>query len=113
MITGSLTKHRRLANSTKEDVVVNGLVLNNAQLQRGIINVNIHVPNISIPLSGGGFDNSQPNSVRINNLTNAVIPLLKDQWGSDYNFDIEQITLITEDKSSFNNIRIEFQSINI
>lgn len=113
-ITGQIMKHRRIANSTKEDVVINSLALNNTQLQRGILNVNIHVPNLSIPTEQTGVrDNGYPNSVRLNQLTDLAIPILKDTWGADYDFDIEQINLITEETSSFNNIRITFQALNV
>lgn len=113
-ITGQVMKHRRVANSTKEDVVINSLALNNTQLQKGILNVNIHVPNLSIPTGTTGVrDNGYPNSVRLNQLTDLAIPLLKDTWGTDYDFDIEQINLITEETSSFNNIRITFQALNV
>lgn len=113
-ITGEVMKHRRVANSTKEDVIINSLALNNTQLQKGILNVNIHVPNLSIPTEQTGVrDNGYPNSVRLNQLTDLAIPLLKDEWGTDYDFDIEQINLITEETSSFNNIRIIFQALNV
>lgn len=112
-ITGSILKNRRIANSLKEDVVINSLAITNDQLQRGVLNVNIHVPNNSIPDGTGGFDNSYPNSDRLNYLTSLAVPLLKDVWGTDYNFDIEQIHLITEEVSSFNNIRVTFNAINI
>lgn len=112
-ITGVMTKNTRVTNSTKEDIVINPLATMNTQLQKGIVNVNIHVPNLTTNLSGGGMDQSTPNHNRINQLTNLAIPHLKDQWGPDWDFDIEQIILIKEDKSSFNNIRIVFQSLNV
>ena len=113
-ITGNIRKHRRIANSSKEDVVINSLALNNEQLQKGVLNVNIHVPNLSIPTeSPQVMDTEYPNSERLNYLTSLSIPILKDKWGTDYNFDIEQIHLITEEDSSFNNIRITFYAINI
>lgn len=115
-INGVMTKNNRVTNSVKEDIVINSLATLNEQLQTGIVNVNIHVPNLVFTLSpeqGGGIDQSIPNHDRINQLTQLAIPHLKDQWGSDWDFDIEQINLIKEDKSSFNNIRIVFQSLNI
>lgn len=111
-ITGKLAKHVRPTNSNHEDVVINSLVTTNTQLQKGILNVNIHVPNIQATLEGGVV-HVVPNHNRLNELTKIAIPLLKDVWGYDWDFDIEQINTIREDTSSFNNIRIAFQSINV
>lgn len=112
-ITGVMAKNVRPTNSTKEDIVINSLATVNTQLQTGIVNVNIHVPNLTITLTGGGVDQSTPNHNRINQLTQLAIPYLKDIWGDDWDFDIEQMNLIREEKSSFQNIRIVFQSLNV
>lgn len=111
-ITGNITKNVRLVGSVLEDVVINSLATINTQLQKGIMNVNIHVPNLKINISGG-TDQSTPNHNRINELTEIAIPLLKDIWGDNWDFDIEQINLIMEEKSSYNNIRLVFQSLNV
>lgn len=111
-ITGILTKNNRPFNSDKEDIVISDLALNNDQLQRGIIVVNIHVPNLVLAGSQG-TDTTQADHARLKALTEIVYPLLKDYWGLDYNMDIEQINLLTEEKSSFQNIRVEYYAINI
>lgn len=111
-ISGKLSKNTRPSGSELEDVVINSLAASNTQLQTGILNVNIHVPNFQISVSGG-IDKSTPDHNRINELTLIAKPLLKDVWGDDWDFDIEQINLIKEATSSYNNIRIVFQSLNV
>lgn len=111
-ISGNITKNVRPVGSILEDVVINSLATINTQLQKGIMNVNIHVPNLKVNISGG-VDQSTPDHNRINALTEIAIPLLKDIWGDNWDFDIEQINLIREEKSSYNNIRLVFQSLNV
>lgn len=111
-ITGNITKNVRPFGSVLEDVVINSLATVNTQLQKGIMNVNIHVANLKVSVSGG-VDQSTPDHNRINSLTEIAIPLLKDIWGDNWDFDIEQINLIREEKSSYNNIRLVFQSLNV
>lgn len=112
LISGRVAKNVRPTNSVSEDIVINALPVNNSQLQRGIINVNIHVPNMIIN-TGGITDRATPDHNRLSQLTEMAIPVLKDVWGSDWDIDIEQINLIREETSSFNNIRIIYQAINV
>lgn len=112
-ISGDLYKQRRPSGSTSEDVVIISLPVNNLELQSAIINVNIHVPNLSIK-PGGVQDNSQPNHPRLNELTKLAIEALQDQWAEDYNFDVVQQTIFQDsDGSHYVNIRLDFYSINI
>lgn len=111
-ITGRIAKNVRPTNSEAEDIIINSLALNNEQLQQGIINVNIHVPNLSININTG-IDRSTPDHNRIKYLTDLVIPVLKDIWGDDWDIDIEQINLLREEISSYNNIRVVYQAINV
>ncbi|WP_114752293.1 hypothetical protein [Pleomorphovibrio marinus] len=112
VITGRLTKNNRPFNSDKEDIVISDLALNNDQLQRGMLVVNIHVPNLVLA-GPSGTDTTQANHARLKALSKIIVPLLKDYWGLDYNMDIEQINLLTEEKSSFQNIRVEYFAINV
>lgn len=111
-ISGVISKNVRPTNSNKEDIVINSLTLNNQQLQRGIVNVNVHVPNLQISTSTG-IDNEVPDHTRLSFITKLIVPLLKDIWSDNWDIDIEQINLVREDKSSFNNIRVTYQSINV
>lgn len=113
-INGGIYKHKRVLNSSKEDVVINALPITSEQIQNGIVNVNVHVPNHSVQLADG-VDNSQPNHTRLKALATIAVAVLKDTWADDYNFDVQQQILI-EDKEAndhYINIRLEFFNVNI
>jgi hypothetical protein len=112
-VSGSVYKYKRPSSSTKEDVVINSLAVTNLQLQTAVLNVNIHVPNVVATLNGSQ-DNSMPNTKRLKDITNEVIPLLKNKWAQDYNFDIQQENLFEDDNgnSHYINIRLDFFNIN-
>ncbi len=109
---GSVYKVQRPINSVKEDIVVTGLALNrDTGFQNGVLNVNIHVQNLSIT-SGGITDNSQPNISRIKELTAIIETLIGDIYGDYYSYEIDQDNLFIEEKSSYNNIRVTFRALN-
>lgn len=110
-INGALAR-RRPINSDKEDIIVNSLPITFTQIQRGIINVNIHVPNKSVTANGVA-DTEYPDYVRLKDLTEMAIPILNNYVGDGYYFQVQQEQVIEEEKSSFSNIRLSFQSKNI
>lgn len=108
--SGSLYKFKRPFNSDKEDVVINSLPMNNEDLQEGVLNFNIHVPNI------GTGDSSQPNTARLGVLTKAARQLLDEVWHAkaDYMFYVQQdMTYQDNDQSWYQNIRVGFKNVNI
>ena len=113
-IDGGIYKQKRPDGSIKKDVVVNSLAVDNEQLQRGVINVNIHVPNLLVVINEQP-DNSQPDHVTLNEISQIVIGLLKDYWGTEFHCDIQTQSLIEEPelKENFVNIRVSVFSINI
>lgn len=114
-INGEIYKDRRAANSIKEDVVINCITLNNTQLQQGVVNVNIHVPNLSIK-KNKVIDDSQPDRSRLNALANIALDDLTETYGTDYNFNVQQAPLLIRDESGgdhYVNIRLDFFAINI
>lgn len=110
-ITGVIAR-RRPINSTKEDIIVNALPLNFDQLQEGIVNVNIHVPNIEVT-QNGIVDKEYPNYPRIQVLIDLVLPVLKDYIGGGFYFTIQQENVIEERQSSYANIRLSIRSKNL
>jgi hypothetical protein len=111
-INGSIYKHSRPADSTKEDVVISMIAADNKQLQEAVLNFNIHAQNLSLGI-GGAIDNSQPDHARLKALEGLAITDLSDKWGTDYNFDIDGGSIIQEETSSFINIRVHFYFINL
>jgi len=111
-ISGGVYKHIRPVNSNKEDVVINALPNVNGDLQQSLCNVNVFVPNKTQNLNGIQ-DNSQPDGERLRALADMAVTALSDQWGEDYNFDVQQSVLIRDDTSQswYYNIRINFYSI--
>lgn len=113
-INGGIYKYRRPINSRKEDVLINCLPVDNNQMQQAIANVNIHVPN-QVHTLNGAVDDSQPNHVRLSELADLAIAALTDVWAEDYNFDVQQQILFSDDEANdhYINIRIEFNNINL
>jgi len=77
IISGSLWQHQRPANSEREDIVVNSLALTGQQLQQGVVNVNIHVPNLKVNLDGAA-DNTMPDLARMHAIEQVLYPLIND-----------------------------------
>jgi hypothetical protein len=112
-ITGDISKHRRTPNSTKEDIVINALPISGAQIQEAIVNVNLHVPDIKV--NKNGMDDFMPNHTRLKALCNIALNALQDNWGEDYNFDVQQQNLFRDEEANdhYINIRLEFYNVNI
>lgn len=113
VITGGVYKHLRPAASKLEDVVINSLPITGEQLQAGVANVNIHVPDLEVNI--GGVVEKQPNHLRLQVLCLAALTSLKDQWNEDYHFDVQQQNLIRDENGGdhYINIRLDFYNINI
>ena len=115
-VTGGLYKHKRPVNSAKEDVVIIPLTLDADQLQEGIMNVNIHVPNLVLG-SGATQDKTQPDHARLKQLTTMAVEVLTDIWLDDgqVNFSVLQ-PLMFEDaeiNQHYMNIRLSFGAVNL
>lgn len=114
VITGEVYLDSRPDNSILEDVVINSLPVTGEQLQRAVVNVNIHVPNLQLTINGQP-DTSQPNRKRIKVISDIVIPLIKDAIINDTLTGIQNITMINDKelKEHFLNIRVNTYSINL
>ncbi|MEO6610745.1 MAG: hypothetical protein ABIT05_01390 [Chitinophagaceae bacterium] len=110
---GGIYKHERPLNSNNEDVVINSLPIINQDLQVAICNVNIHVPDKTINVTGG--QQIVADHVRLKALSTVAVGVLDKNWGDDYNFSVQQQTVMADETpgSHFINIRIEFFNINI
>lgn len=114
-ISGGIYKYQRPMNSDKEDIVINSLPMNNEDIQEGILNVNIYVPNLSID-QNGVIDNSMPDTARLKTLCEIAIQNLKEVWAEDgeYNFELQQENLYQDDNNQhYINLRVMFRNVNI
>ena len=112
-INGEITKKRQI-NSDKEDVVIGSLPVTGEQIQQGIVNINIYVPNLTVKLNSIQ-DNSHPNHQRLKTLTALVIEAVDEKYYSDYWFFVQQQSLFESETGNehYSNIRLEFYSENI
>lgn len=111
-ITGTISKYQVPYQSDKIDVVIGAIGLGGQVISNGIFNVNIHVPNKKIT-TGGVINYSQPDTATLKVVARKCIDALTDVWGDDYNLTVQQDTgVYVEEKSSYNNLRIEFNSLN-
>jgi hypothetical protein len=99
-------------NVEKENVVINGLGINNEQLQKGTFNVNIFVPDLDITVEG--ISQKARNDERFKELTDIAIEVVDEYWMSDCYFTVQQHNLLFDEtlKQWFSNIRVEFYSEN-
>lgn len=115
---GKLCKFERPLNSVLEDVVINSLGLNRADVQEGVLNVNIYVPNLEL-LTPNEADRSQPDSARLlylSSLANNALGQGEEIWEEtgNYCFNIQQDSIYQDTNNQhYVNFRVEFSSQNI
>lgn len=107
-ITGKIYKGIRPTNSKLEDVAVNTLVLGTGSRQRGVANINIHVPDIEAGPVGAKY--FAPNETRLNQLTNIIKPLIEEGDGPDFSYWIEGTNVFQEPEidQHYMNFRLAF-----
>ena len=112
-LRGGLYKMKRPVNSIAEDAVINSLGMPNKDVQQGVVNLNIHLPNLSLEINGKQ-DNSQPDFIRAQQLAALAIQQVKEFYTEDYWFVFQQQNIIqSDDTEIIVNIRIDFYSQNI
>ena len=113
MITGKIYKGgMRPINAKSEDVVVSFLTGLNGQVQVGVVNVNIYVPDITIDASG----QSVCNIPRCRALEAELCKITDNLKASEYRFRPDNIISTfpePEIKQHFINARIRFKRIAI
>lgn len=102
IITGGVYKMQRPVDSMFEDIVVNAINVDNELVQTGVGNINIHLP--SLP-------NRMPNTARIEELATIAETQIKEGFGSDYTFFVENQSVIYDPdaKGWFINFRVRFK----
>lgn len=112
IITGLIYKDKRPTGSTKEDIVINSVSVDNSFLQDGVFNVNCYVPMLSVNLNG--VTQLMPNSARENVIAKAVYPLFDNVFKPDFNLTIENHNTYEEiaEKATYVNFRINLKAYN-
>ena len=105
-INGAIYKFKR-PTSTKEDIVINSLVLGDSNFQEGVFNVNIYVPNITVN------GTSLPNTARLGQLETLGNSLFEHITSQDYSIYKESTSLFEEVSINQNyiNFRIILKSL--
>jgi hypothetical protein len=108
-ISGGIYKLVRPFNSILEDITINSLPITDDVTGECLVNVNIHIPNIEVKVSGGA-NSSFPDLFRLKSLTETVIGLLNDVKVNDYYFFVSgQAILQNEARNEYySNLRITF-----
>lgn len=108
-LTGSVYPYNRPLNSSKEDVVVSVLAFGAEQEQNGMLNVNVHVPNLII-----AGDTTQPNRSRFNTISEEAIDLLDFFDGTDFTLTLDNAgELMRDGEKWFMNIRVRYNTIRL
>lgn len=111
-ITGKIYKNKRPTESSKEDIVINSILMDNSFLQDGTFNVNCYVPHLSVSIEG--TTQFMPNENRLSEIAKIVQPLIDNIYREKFNLTIERhetVELETE-KSSYLNFRINLKAYN-
>lgn len=111
-ISGKIYKNKRPAESTKEDIVINSILMDNEFLQDGTFNVNCYVPYVSVSIDG--ISQFMPNENRLSQISQLVYPLLDNIYRDEFNLTIERHETIDveSEKSSYLNFRINLKAYN-
>jgi len=106
-LTGAVYELERPKDSLKEDIVIGVLTMNTEQVQEGVFNVNIHIPNLNV-----AGDSTLPNTPRFRVILDKCMEVLKDVTGYDYSFNVSSPGVPYRNGANwFVNIRVEFWSL--
>lgn len=117
-ISGSVNRYLRPTNSDKEDVVINVLDVDFDQLQGGIINANVFVPN---PEYSTNIDGNEarlrdiPNQSRISVLSTLFSILFKSNYDASKKILVELVNqnILTDEKQTIINNRLKLTIKNL
>lgn len=112
-ISGGIYKRERPQDSKLEDVVISSIVIDSGSLKSCICNVNIHVSDIDISISGK--QQKMPDNHRLSQLAVIAEPVLKNRYGTLYNLWIANQSTFKESETNqhFVNFRIQFNIIDL
>lgn len=115
-ISGFIYPYQRPLNSEKEDIVVNSITVGRGPVQKGMLNVNVYVPNKAKPVSYNAVDTSQPDMPRLLVLNQMAGEVLRDIWNATgtVNYELQEDRLMADaNDQHYINFRVIFRALNI
>ncbi len=111
-VSGGVFHNSRPSKSTREDVVVNSIVLTPGDISLGVGNINIHVPDVLHTIEGVG--QLVPNNQRLQELSAYIVPVFVHHVGDKFVINIANQGIYEEPEfdSHYFNIRIDFTFFN-
>lgn len=105
---GIYVQGERPDNSEKEDIVINNISITHELPQSGVSNVNIHVKDLKVRISGQ--EQRKANRERLRTLTRLVLDTLKAARIEGLTFWVTNETVIKEPavNQHYNNLRINW-----
>ncbi|KAA0126446.1 hypothetical protein FY557_17500 [Chryseobacterium sp. SN22] len=112
MVSGSIYKDKRPTGSTKEDVVINSISMDNSFLQDGVFNVNFYVPMLSVSIAGS--TQYMPNNNRMAEISKAASQALDNVFKPEYNLTIVNHNTfeVEAENAIYINFRINLKAYN-
>lgn len=115
LLDGSIYLLTRPQNSLKKDVVIATLAILEDFLEKGVVIVNIHCPNIKGVVIGGVTDDTQPDVASFEAITNACMNILNGYTGYDFQLFAQTNGVPLRDQANlmwYINIRVNYISFN-
>lgn len=111
IISGGIYKFTRPVDSSKEDIVIGTLYINAKQLQTGIFNINIHVPNLPAEISENpaALDTTQPDIERMQEIGAVAVSVIQNANPFDFSLKLVKPGVIEGYQLDwFYNIQVEY-----
>jgi hypothetical protein len=101
----SQTEYNRAGTAKEKFITIGSLPVSFAQVQQGVINVNLYAPNLSSDVA---------DLTTLDNILLAVKPLIEDASTSKIITELQTVSLLSEPtiKYSFYNLRVRVISVN-
>ncbi len=112
VISGNIYKDKRPSGSTKEDIVINSISMDNSFLQDGVFNVNCYVPMVSVSLNN--TTQYMPNNNRMMELSRVIYPVFENIFKPQFNLTVVNHNTFEEEteKANYINFRINLKAYN-
>lgn len=112
IVSGSIYKDKRPTGSTKEDIVINSISMDNEFLQDGVFNVNFYVPMLSVSI--GGTTQYMPNNNRMAEISRVASQVLDNVFKPEYNLTIVNHNTfeVEAENAIYINFRINLKAYN-